>query len=100
MLHQSIYFKGPKLGVQWLRLNASNAGAVGSIPGQVTKILCAVRCCQINKNLKNTNQNKKTKNKKPTKAQLVCAVGNKNEIFLEVTNRDEKGAEGRLLGNL
>ena len=44
-----------------------------------------------------TKTNKQTK--KPTKAQLVCAVGTKNEIFLEVMNRDEKGAEGRLLGN-
>ena len=28
--------------IQWLRLQASNAGDVGSIPGQGTKILYAV----------------------------------------------------------
>jgi len=29
---------GTSLGVQWLRLHASTAGGVGSIPGQGTKI--------------------------------------------------------------
>ena len=29
---------GTSLAVQWLRLYASNAGGVGSIPGQGTKI--------------------------------------------------------------
>ena len=58
-----MFLKGTFLAVQWLRLNASNAGAVGSIPGQVTKILRAGRCCQINKKLKNANQNKQTNKK-------------------------------------
>ena len=33
--------RGTFLAVQWLRLRASNAGGVGSIPGQGTKILLA-----------------------------------------------------------
>ena len=32
--------------VQWLRLHTGNAGSMGSIPGQGTKILHAVQCCQ------------------------------------------------------
>ena len=42
---QTVLFKiasGTSLEVQWLRLRASNAGGVGSIPGQGTKIPCAV----------------------------------------------------------
>ena len=34
---------GTSLGDQWLRIHASNAGGLGSIPGQVTKILHATR---------------------------------------------------------
>ena len=34
--------KGSFLVVQWLRLHAPNAGDVGLIPGQGTKILCDV----------------------------------------------------------
>ena len=34
---------GTSLAIQWLRLCASNAGGTGSIPGQGTKILCAMR---------------------------------------------------------
>ena len=30
--------------VQWLRLHSSNAGGMGSIPGQETKILHAAQC--------------------------------------------------------
>ena len=33
--------------VQWLRLHASNAGGMGSIPGQGTKIPHAAQCGQI-----------------------------------------------------
>ena len=44
------------LKVQWLRLHASNAGDVGSIPGQGTKILHATGCGK-------KKQNKKTKKK-------------------------------------
>ena len=36
------YSLGTSLVVQWLRLHASNAGTVGSIPGQGTKIPYAV----------------------------------------------------------
>ena len=35
-------FWGTSLVIQWLRLCASNVGVVGSIPGQGTKILCAL----------------------------------------------------------
>ena len=38
--------------VQWLRLHASNAGGVGSIPGQGTKIPHASQCGQIKKKTK------------------------------------------------
>ena len=31
---------GTSLAVQWLRLHASNAGGVGSIPGRTTATLC------------------------------------------------------------
>ena len=35
---------GTSLVVQWLRLCTSNAGGMGSIPGQETKIPCAAWC--------------------------------------------------------
>ena len=38
--------------VQWLRLHASNAGGMGSIPGQGTKIPHASQCGQIEKKKK------------------------------------------------
>ena len=44
---------GTSLEVQWLRLQACNAGGPGSIPGQGTKILhtsTKTWCSQINKN--------------------------------------------------
>ena len=37
---------GTSLAVQWLGLRASTSGAMGSIPGQGTKILQASRHCQ------------------------------------------------------
>ena len=46
---------GTSLVVQWLRLRASSAGAVGSIPGRGTKIQRA----------KHKIQNKKKKKRKP-----------------------------------
>ena len=36
--------EGTSLLVQWLRLSASNAGGLGLIPGQETKIPHAVQC--------------------------------------------------------
>ena len=39
-------YRGDFLGVKWLRLNASTAGGVGSIPGQGTKIPQAMQCDQ------------------------------------------------------
>ena len=39
---------GTSLVVEWLRLHPFNAGGTGSVPGQGTKILCAV-CCDLNK---------------------------------------------------
>ena len=39
------------LAVQWLGLQASTAGDMGSIPGQRTKILYATRCSQKQTNL-------------------------------------------------
>ena len=47
--------QGISLVVQRLRLQASNAGGVGSIPGQGTKIPHAVQCGQIKK--KQTKKN-------------------------------------------
>ena len=48
--HSGSHFQGHRLGtslaVQWLRLCASSAGGVGSIPGQGTKIPHAVLCSQ------------------------------------------------------
>ena len=44
---------GNSLVVQWLRFCASNAGGVGSIPGQETKIPHVARCGQNTKNKKN-----------------------------------------------
>ena len=43
------------LAVQWLRLPASDAGDMGSIPGQETKIPHAMRCSQIIIKKKNSN---------------------------------------------
>ena len=40
---------GTSLGVQWLGLGAFTAGGMGSIPGQGTKILQAMRLHQIKK---------------------------------------------------
>ena len=37
---------GTSLGVQWLKLHASTAGGMGSIPGQGTRIQHATRCSQ------------------------------------------------------
>ena len=37
------------LVVHWLRLHASSAGGMGSVPGQGTKILCAMQCSQKRK---------------------------------------------------
>ena len=37
---------GTSLVVQWLRLHAANAGIVGLIPGQATKIQHAMQCGQ------------------------------------------------------
>ena len=42
--------------VKWLRLHTSNAGSVGLIPGQGTKILDAVQCSQkVKKIIKRVN---------------------------------------------
>ena len=38
--------EGTSLAVQWLRLHASTAGGMGSIPGRGTKIPHAARCGQ------------------------------------------------------
>ena len=48
---------GTSLVVQWLRLHASMAGGVGSIPGQGTKIPHAAR--PKNKNKKNNRKKDK-----------------------------------------
>ena len=50
---------GTSLAVQWLRLRASTAGVVGSIPGWGTKIPRAALCCQ-----KQTNKKEKKKSPK------------------------------------
>ena len=46
--HARVFVKEGELGtslvVQWLRLHAPNAGGLGSIPGQGTKIPFAIRC--------------------------------------------------------
>ena len=47
---------GTSLVVQWLRLHASNAGGMGSIPGQGTKIPQAMQCGQKIKERKKENQ--------------------------------------------
>ena len=44
---------GISLVVQWLRLHTSNAGAVGSIPGQGTDLTC----CMVQPNLKKNKKN-------------------------------------------
>ena len=47
---------GTSLLVKWLRLHTSNAGSVGLIPGQGTKILDAVQCSQkVKKIIKRVN---------------------------------------------
>ena len=51
MLKEYQHWPGTSLIVQWLRLWAATAGGMGSIPGQETKILHAVRHGQ--KNVKN-----------------------------------------------
>ena len=43
---------GTSLVVQWLRCCASNAGGMGLIPGQETKIPYAMLCSQINQSIK------------------------------------------------
>ena len=43
-------YHGTSPVAQWLRLHASNAGGVGSIPGWGTKILHAPRCGQKKEN--------------------------------------------------
>ena len=45
---------GTSLAVQWLRLHASTAGGVGSIPGWETKIPHAARCRQKKKKVMET----------------------------------------------
>ena len=50
------------LAVQWLRLHASTAGGTGSIPGQGTKILHAVR----------PKPNQKKERSKQTKNHITC----------------------------
>ena len=70
--------QGISLVVQRLRLQASNAGGVGSIPGQGTKILHAVQCGQIKKN----NNNKKTANGHIKG--LVCSPENYRHHFQRI----------------
>ena len=48
---------GTSLVVQWLRLGASNAGGMGSIPAWGTKIPHAMQCSQKNKQKKKTKLN-------------------------------------------
>ena len=48
---------GTSLAVQWLRLHASNAGGMGSIPGLGTKIP------MLHSMVKQTKGNKQNKNK-------------------------------------
>ena len=38
MCYTSLLIPGTSLAIQWLRFCASNAGGMGSIPGQGTKI--------------------------------------------------------------
>ena len=47
---------GASLGLPWLILGASNAGSLGSIPGQGVKSPHAVQCGQ---KVNNNNNNKK-----------------------------------------
>ena len=50
--HLENYRLGTSLEVQWLGLHASNAGGMGSIPGQGTKTLHAARHGQKYRKLK------------------------------------------------
>ena len=63
--------------VQWLRLHASNAGGMGSIPGQGTKIPHASQCGQIEKKKKRTTANEHIKG-------LVCSPGNYRHHFQRI----------------
>ena len=60
---------GTSLAVQWLRLCASSAGGVGSIPGCGTKIPHVTQC----------GPNKKTKTPNPQKSRKITIV---NVYFL------------------
>ena len=63
---ETVIFKPPTetyLAVQWFRLHAPNAGSVGLIPGQQTKILHATLCSKKKKRKKI----KENKSKLPTK---------------------------------
>ena len=59
------------LAVQWLRHCASTAGDAGSIPGQGTKILHAVRCSQKGKNKKEGISNRSFCNNRSV---LLCTI--------------------------
>ena len=59
-------------GIQWLRLQASNAGGVGLTPGQGTKIPNAAQCSQ-------TKQNRTTKPLKLSKHNSKKTTKFKNE---------------------
>ena len=58
-----LYFRTPREGTslagQWLRIHASTAGGVGSIPGRGTKILHASWCRQKSKERRITRKKKK-----------------------------------------
>ena len=49
--------------VRWLRLCASTAGDMGSIPGWGTEIPCAAQCSQKKKKVYPTFENKTTTTK-------------------------------------
>ena len=51
---------GASLAVQWLRLHASTAGGMGSIPGRGTKILYATWRSQIKKDILQNDHNNKS----------------------------------------
>ena len=63
---ETVIFKPPTetyLAVQWFRLHAPNAGSMGLIPGQQTKILHATLCSKKKKKKENKRKQVKTPNK-------------------------------------
>ena len=70
---------GTSLAVQWLKTPLPNAGGMGLIPGQGTKIPHVLECSQKLKGAKNTTERKKTILRKLKKLRTIsqgCFLSN------------------------